>query len=1758
MRNCLMSLIMLLIVNALMCTAVQISRTEPGEIKLIFNLPAYHIERTSVENIETDKLKIIDADGDEWSENMSGLPQLFKWIYIPEGHQAEVSLINSNVDIYDYFDCFYQEDEADLKQWIDVSEPMNLRGSKIISVCVKPFQYLNSIKQMQTLSSAEISIRFIRENQNIYNIPPMTPATNQLLSSLCVNRNDIRTTDHLPGSYVFLYNGTALMTILQPLIEWKKQKGYDVHTLNTASVGNTTTAIKNYLQNAYDTWSNPPEFIVIFGKGVTGTYYVPPFIESYVYNTAGDYRYTLFAGNDLIPDAFIGRISFNSEDELQTAVNRILNYEKMQNLSATNWLNKAFLLADTSDSGISCLTTINYVKGLIQNYNSTTLFIEANSGSFPTQINSAINSGVGTYWYRGHGDFSGWTVTDINNLSNSGKFPFFSYLTCFTGNIASSSVSQAERLIRLGTPTVPRGMIGVIAASCETHTCLNNITTGGIAYGLYSQGMTQGGPALVRGKLALMANYPQNPANYINQYMQSINLIGDPGLDIWLKQVEEIAVENPATLYANGGIAQIRVTYTNNQPIENAWVTIKSNVYDLKYSGFTDNNGWLFLSYGQMTGGTAYITVTKPNHRPYQALVNIITDTEPITLSNINALQQCYAGSTISFPVSITNNTTDFFTNVTGTLISLDNNVSVTQSAVTFGDLIQGAETQSQGNFQIDINQEIPKGDRIYLKLMVNCNTGTFNIPIICVENGPVFNMDGITFSNNVLTQGNNTLNFSLHNTSLAPLNGLHVLLESTNPFVEVQNTTQNLGNVAGGAWAILPVPFTITVADSLADGINIRFNLQLYNNSGFVQIIPLDKKIGIASTDDFTGPDNYGYVCYGPGDSGYVPYNWIELDPTQGGSGTLITLTDTNTTGSGDFVTINIPFQFRFYGRAYGQITVCSNGFLMPGSQGSIEWMNWLIPGPMVPRPIIAPFWDDLLTDYNSRVYYYYNTSMNAFIIQYQNLKNKFSQSHRETFQVIMFDPVYNSTPTGDSPILFQYKLFNNVDLGTYGVSNINHGQYATVGIGDHTGTDGITYTHNNQYPPTAQTLGNFTTLYFTTLQTYQSVPNLVILNVNTLEISGNGNSQIDAGETHSISFMIKNTGLGSATDAQVFLLSDDPYVTISQNQSSLQSLSYNDIGTIATPFVFQVSQNCPNQHIITFTLRIQTAFDIYDLVYEINVHALHITHTISEFFDQNNEFPEAGETGQYQITLRNLSSLNANNLLVSILPHSLVNITPGQQTINLPAYSTQTLSFNFAFAPQIVQGTVLDVILNLFISDVYNETLTVPILVGTPNIVLNTGFEEPNATDYFQLLYFVYVQPSTFINDTGMEMVFPYHQHYSWSYSYAYLNPISVNDLLAARVKFTWYTAAENAQFSLVGMVQGQSNLITYWSSSQPTPVPKTEYVYLYDIDPDVTSMVLAFIAYYPAQDDNPIVMDDLSIVTVHHAPGLITGHVNLDMFPENVTQVRIRERYSNRVVNPDADGNYQFEAFQGICVLIAELNGYACTVDSLVVPVVSGQTTSGVDFSFQRLRAPINLMYGLDSNLLTLNWDLEGQDAQNTAKSSSDRDYRYLNPDYYRIWIRFNNFTYQDTSPTQTYSRYLQLNANYQITVRSVYLFNPPQEVWSDESNTISFNFTTNPEDAVVPHVFALNQNHPNPFNPETRISFSLPERDKVTLLIYNHKGQLVKTLLNTEMNQGQHSIIWNGLDNANNPVSTGVYTYRLTWKDRQQTRKMVILK
>ena len=205
------------------------------------------------------------------------------------------------------------------------------------------------------------------------------------------------------------------------------------------------------------------------------------------------------------------------------------------------------------------------------------------------------------------------------------------------------------------------------------------------------------------------------------------------------------------------------------------------------------------------------------------------------------------------------------------------------------------------------------------------------------------------------------------------------------------------------------------------------------------------DKEFGLAigqkTVADPTGPDNYGYYAYEDIDSSYSShpvFEWVEIAPSAGGPGTALNL------GDDDGETVTLPFTFNYYGAAYNQITICSNGWAAMGLVSDHDFNNSGIPSNDGPPAMLAPLWDDLDPRNGGEIAYYADNANHRFIIEWKDVPHYSHTEDVENFQIILYDPAYYPTPTGDGEIVFQYLTDPAQDDFTTGIEDPTE----TIGI--------------------------------------------------------------------------------------------------------------------------------------------------------------------------------------------------------------------------------------------------------------------------------------------------------------------------------------------------------------------------------------------------------------------------------------------------------------------------------------------------------------------------------------------------------------------------------------------------------------------------------------------------------------------------------------------------------------------------------------
>ena len=1008
------------------------------------------------------------------------------------------SFINSSYDISD--EAIFPDKN------LIISEPMFFRGIVVRQITFIPFTYNFNTKQLTTFEGVEINVNEVQSNLNLdYNEIKLSRAFEPLYESSIINyqRSD-RDDDYQSPSILYICGGSSMShPYVQDLLEWRHKTGYIVNAVSTSEIGGSGTAsIKNYIQNAYDNWENPPEIVGLIGD-TGGSYSIGYYTEGWSgYNGAGDFPYCQLDGSDLLPEVFIGRISVNSSSDLSNVLNKTLAYEKATyiNQTGTNWYEKSSIIGDPSSSGQSTIITGEYIENILDVYGFEDINTNFGNGNYDNWMENELEDGSLYMSYRGYYGASGFGSGEINGANNGYMTPFASFITCGTGDFNSTSLS--EDLFRAGSVSNPKGAVAAVGtATTGTHTLFNNIMSMGIFDGIFPKGLITAGGAVASGRLSLYWTYPTNPGNKVSIFSHWLNLIGDPGLQLWTDTPTQINAEFNSSISWGTNFIDVTITDENNQTIENALVTLLKGDDEIFTSMLTDNQGETIILLDYESIGEVYLTVTKKDCIPIEESFQISEPNYNINLNieNIEIIDEnnnvtdgnndgdLNPGEIVYLSLPVLNYGNNIENDLVGILTSGSESVNIIYGIGQYDNVWPGELGYSSNNYIIEISSDAVDSEDLELRLSISNNHGSWESIVPIDLKAGLLIVEQVQYLDNFELNPGEVGNLSIHLTNVGsiPLNNVNIEILPSGSLIDVIQSYGEYGTISAGltGQSSSMNPISLFINGNTINGSSLAINARLTSSDGYDQTMVFNIQIGHVTVTDPLGPDNYGYYIYDSGDLGYslAPiYEWIEIDNDFGGDGINLNLSDS---GNGNNVSnnnaiVDLPFDFTFYGVTYDEITVCTNGWISFGESSLESFRNYPVPGAGGPSPMLAAFWDDLKTSNGGEVYKYIGD--NYVIIEWSDMRT-YNNNSSETFQIILYDDT-SLTPTGDNEILIQYKDFNNTSNGDLSGWGNTHGGYATIGTENHLSTIGLQYTFNNEYPTAAMTLSDNKAIFITT----------------------------------------------------------------------------------------------------------------------------------------------------------------------------------------------------------------------------------------------------------------------------------------------------------------------------------------------------------------------------------------------------------------------------------------------------------------------------------------------------------------------------------------------------------------------------------------------------------------------------------------------------------------------------------------------------
>ena len=1132
-------------------------RQTENELSIQFGLDGFEYEKISADSNEFFRLSCpLPNSGTTLEIGKPQLPVFSTFIILPDGMDAKVELEDPEYQTFENFTIYpsqhlptekeqeilpfvidektYSKNSFYPEKTVQLGETINFRGLRMVQITLKPFRTNPKTSVLHILSSASIRVQFEKSSQSAKSAnSPKSLAFENIYKSIGINYETIpaRNENYQNPCYLFILPSSLSESDIEPLVEWKKEKGFEVHVANMSQIGSSENQIRQYVSDAYFGWENPPEYLCLVGD-VNGSYAVPTFYETMSdgYYGEGDHPYATIDGNDDFADLFVGRLSIRTVDQLQIIMDKILNYEREPYMDNTDWYTRSLLVGDPSASGISCVITKKFCKDIT--IDDIPNPVEVYLGDFDAQISQNINEGVLYANYRGIWGTSDFSTGDINALTNGYMLPLATFITCGTGSFSEYTTCLGEAFLRAGTLELPCAAVASIAISTVgTHTLFNNCMDGGIYYGIFVEDIFTAGGALMRGKLNLHQNYPDNPHDYARIFSHWNNLMGDPSTELWTGIPQPLTVEYLPSISIGTQNISVFVQNELGEPLAGAWVNLYKSDENFQHLELTDEFGFAYLPVESLQNGTCKLTVTSHNQIPHLGTFEIVSEDYFVNFTEIDILDSAgngdgfvNPGETVEFQISVQNFGCESANDIFATLSCNDSSVILGNTQSTFPNLNPGEVAIGSPLFSATFANQLNGGSRIRFALTTEtANTDPITdyfwidiaAPLIGIGTQDLTDTNGGTVSPGEIGH----LSVGIFNSGDIAAEQIQAVLRANDYRIEVMDSVANYAQILPNSDPIFgDAPFTFFANPITIPGSQIPAKIIISSADGYFDVLPITLEIGEVHSYDPLGPDEYGYYCYDESDQNYISapsYDWYEINEI--GTNTYISDTADNMDESKIFA---LPFTFQFYGVEYDTITICSNGWLSFGDTGQSTFRNWVVPGPLGPAAMIAAFWDDLMTSPGA-IYYHFDETQHLFIVEWDNLRTYFAESV-ETFQIILYDPAFYPTPTGDGEIVIQYNIFNNTTSGDYEDFYQIHGNYCTVGLEDHTNTVGLQYSFNNTYPTAAATLGNHTAIKFTTVGNEMENPPSATVSADELNFAM-GNSEEIVG-----SFQISNNGEG------------------------------------------------------------------------------------------------------------------------------------------------------------------------------------------------------------------------------------------------------------------------------------------------------------------------------------------------------------------------------------------------------------------------------------------------------------------------------------------------------------------------------------------------------------------------------------------------------------------------------------------------------
>ena len=949
----------------------------------------------------------------------------------------------------------------------------------------------------QPVIESDGDLRFVRRTEveielsgPLPDLSSLSYTVQQMWGDLLLNRDDPRRDQgegNQAATYIYIIpQDDRVSELLQPLYEWRRLEGFNV--VEIQQVGNIEWLMQEIIEQN-EIGNYPVEYICLVGD-LGGEFSVSSFMRG-----TSDYPFGLLEGNDLLPDAAVGRISYNSLPELRRIIDKIMAYELEPNIEDVAWYRRGAVAAGSARSGFSTILVSKWAHDLMlrHNYTAVDTFWWTMGGGVANFMRNVFDRGALFVSYRGWTGLEDWTTREASRLDNEHP-PVALLLACNAGDFDGIGSGFTEALLRADGGAI--GAIGTVGFQARTN--YNNALLAGYYRGVIEDGVCRLGWTLNRAKLELFAVYGASGLERVAGHAYWTNLMGDPGTVIWRGVPREVEIEIPEVIENGDGEFTVSVTTRNDEPVEGVRVGFYKHD-EVISAAYTDENGEAQIVFDPdvVSEGEASITVSGDMVIPVTEEIQIRITDRLIVYRNLRILEDnmdprlgnddgvANPGEIIGLVVSSENIGTQAIRGgVQFTLSSEDESVTVLEDRFRYNNEIMSGGTVD-ASFLVRLNMNFPDREFVPLTLTAHHEDEEWVLPLGLLGAAPRWEITGIFMDEDPAPGAWINLSVTFTNSGQLDVMPFEAELVSLNDFADIQNPMVVYDTLMVGDTIDAVESFALMVDPETPWEITLPFEIQLVSNDDYEGVVPLDIQIQPRPSREPTGPDEYGYWAIDSRDgesSNIAPeYEWVEINPRQDGNGIDTRMLD-QCEDNDKSIVLELPFTFQYYGEEYDELTVCTNGWAAFGDQSEyVDFRNLPIGSPQGPTAQLCPWWDDLYQPgIEGGVYYWYDEANHRFIVEWYRMRRWVGPAGpgaSETFELILLDPLWHATYTGDGDIIFQYeRIAHEARVDGHGTP------YATIGIGDPSDRGGLQYGFWNRWANGAARVGSFSAIRFAT----------------------------------------------------------------------------------------------------------------------------------------------------------------------------------------------------------------------------------------------------------------------------------------------------------------------------------------------------------------------------------------------------------------------------------------------------------------------------------------------------------------------------------------------------------------------------------------------------------------------------------------------------------------------------------------------------